>query len=181
MGQASLIDDAQLSGVAVEPDRPIVLASNPHARSIAFEFAERRDFAPEGFESLNAAEIGKGDHECAFDDFGACFAQELDRSLGRPSGRDEIIDQQHPLAGFDRVDVHLDTIESVLELEITPDRLGGEFARLTDWDEAEAQSIRDGCPENEASRLDPDDHVQIARPMPVRDAIDSQAQALRVT
>ena len=77
-------------------------------------------------ETRRAAEIGEVDDEGGAHHIGLELAQELDRGLGRAAGRDQIVDQEHGIAGADRVLVDLDDVDAVFELVILADRLAPE-------------------------------------------------------
>ncbi len=105
-------------------------------------------------EARAAAEIGQIDDEGGADHLGVQPAQQLDRGLRRAAGGDQIVDQQHRLAGADRVLMHLDDVDAVFELVILADGLGRQLALLADRHEAAAQAVGDGAAEDEAARLD---------------------------
>ena len=77
-----------------------------------------------------AAEIGEIDDEGGADHLGLELAQQLDRSLGRAAGGDQIVDQQHRLAGRDGILVHLDHVDAVFELVVLADCLAGSLPFL---------------------------------------------------
>lgn len=134
------------------------------------------NFAAELLETLDAAEVRQSDHEGTLDEFGAHLAQEFDRRLRGSSRRDQIVDQQNLLTGFDRADVHLDPIASVFEIEISTDRFPGQLARLSKRHESDLKLIGDGGPEDESSGFDADDEVEAGRAVPLGDSVDCEPE-----
>ena len=73
--------------------------------------------------ACGAAEIRQVDDEGRADDLGTQPAQQLDRGLRRAAGGDQIVDQQHGLAGLQRILVDLDDVDAVFELVVLADGL----------------------------------------------------------
>ena len=71
------------------------------------------------------------DHERALDDLAPTpVLEQRDRRSRRAAGRDQIVDQEHPLARRDRVDVDLDPVGAVLELVVVTDQVCGSLPGL---------------------------------------------------
>ena len=108
-----------------------------------------------------AAEIRQVDDEAGGDDVGADLAQQLDRRLRRAAGGDQIVDQDHLLAGRDAVLVHLHLVQPVFEAVGDAHRLVRQLALLADRHEAGRKLVRDRAAEDEAARLDAGDLVDL--------------------
>ncbi len=178
--QEGLVDDAKFTRRFIEPDRSVVFACDLHERSVALELAEPMKPAIQLLESPNPTEIRKSNHKGAFDDLGTDLVQQFHRRLGRSPRRNQIVDEEYSLAGLDRPHVDLDAITPVLEIEIPPDRLSGEFARLTNRNESEAHFVGDGRAEDETAGFDSDDQVNAVISVAIGDSIDGEPKAFRV-
>src|SRR5579871_3437333 len=78
---------------------------------------------------------------------------ELGGSGGRASGRKQVVDDQHALAGLNRVLVDLQTCRAVFQVIMLLHGLGGKLAGLADGNESGLEAIGEGGPEDEATRL----------------------------
>src|SRR5690242_21597372 len=109
---------------------------------------------PERLQSFAPTEIGKVDYEATLNYVPARIFDQPDGSRCRSSGRDEIVDHQHALAGTDCVHVHLDAVSPVFQLVIPANRGPGQFAALAQWNEAGRKRVREGRADDEAARFD---------------------------
>src|ERR1035437_7370639 len=125
-------------------------------------------------------EVRQVDDEAGRDHIGADLAQQLHRSLRGAAGGDQVVDQDHALAGMNGVGVHLHFIEAVFQR--VGDAHGGmrQLAPLADRHEAGGDLMRYRAAENEAARLDARDLVDlVARPW-LHQFIDRAAEGARV-
>src|SRR3989442_13061535 len=83
----------------------------------------------DALEATATAQEGELDHEGAGDHLAAAALYQLDRRRGRAAGGEEGVDDQHPVAGADRVGVDLESVAAVLERVARGVVLGGERAR----------------------------------------------------
>ena len=80
--------------------------------------------------------------------------------LQRPAGRQDVVDDEDPLAGRHRVGVQLQRRRPVLERVVGRDPLARQLAGLADRDDADAGVQRHGRGEQEAAGLHADDDVE---------------------
>ena len=64
---------------------------------------------------LGTAKVGQVDDEAGCQHLSAQFAQELDRPLRRSAGGDQVIHQDHTIAGRQCVLVHFHFIEAIFQ------------------------------------------------------------------
>ena len=76
--------------------------------------------------------------------------------------------------------MHLDSIAPVLEIKISPDRLGWKLAGLPYRNESEAHSIGDGRAKDEATCFDTDYEIDTRVFVAIRDLVDGEAEACGV-
>src|SRR4029453_15073358 len=87
------------------------------------------------------AQIRPVDDERAAHDRSAGHADELERRFRRAAGCDQVVHEQHALAVFQRVSMHLEAIDTVLELVVLAEILGGQLAALPYRHESGMQPI----------------------------------------
>src|SRR5690606_30203183 len=117
----------------------------------------------EGGKALAAAEEGELKDERGGHDAAAELLEELRRGERGPAGGEHVVDEEDPLPGLDRVHVRLERVGPVLERVVDAARLERELARLAHRREAGPEVERDGRREDEATRLDADDEVDVVR------------------
>jgi len=178
--QEGLVDDAKFTRRFIEPDRSVVFACDLHEPSVALELAEPMKPATQLLESPNPTEIRKSNHKGAFDDLGTDLVQQFHCRLGRPPRCNQIVDEEHALAGLDRPDMQLDTIAPVLEIEVPPDRRSREFAGFANRHESKTHLVGDRRAEDEAAGFDSHDQVDAVVPVAVGDSIDGEPEAFGV-
>src|SRR2546422_4318147 len=105
-----------------------------------------------------AAQVGELDHEGAGEHLAAAALDQLDGRRGGAAGGEEVVHDQHSVAGADRVVVDLERVAAVLELVARGVGLGGELARLAYERDAGAEPVGDRRPDQEAARLDAEHH-----------------------
>src|ERR1044071_5287898 len=119
------------------------------------------DLVAGALEAGPPTEVDQVDHERALDDMGADPLEQRDRGDGSTAGGDQVVDDDHALAGGDAVDVDLDTIAAVLELVLVADRGVRQLARLAGRGEAGPDLGGDRGAEDEAARLHRGDLVDL--------------------
>src|SRR6266576_2910135 len=122
---------------------------------------ERCDFVT--CKLVAALESGELDEEGETDDLTLELLHELDRAGHRSTGREEIVDDEHPRARFDRVPVHLESRRAVLEVVLDAHHIPRQLAELSHRDEANAELVRDRRREDEPPRLHPHDDIDLLR------------------
>src|SRR5215831_16300777 len=103
---------------------------------------------------LAAVEEVEFDHEAHAGDLGAQRPGQLGAGIGGAAGGQQVVDNDHFLAGLDGVFVYLQGIQAVLELVAPFDGLGGRLARLAEGDEAGVEAVGQRRSEDEAAGLD---------------------------
>src|SRR3954465_11022416 len=122
--------------------------------SVALEADQGAHRNVERLQPSAAAEIRQVDDEAGGKNLRPHLPQQLDRGFGRAAGGDQIVDQDHLLAGRDRIAGHLHLVEPVFQAIGDPHRVMRQLAFLADRDEAGGQLMGDRAAENEAARLD---------------------------
>src|SRR5687767_7075257 len=120
------------------------------------------------------------DHEGQPDDLGPEALDQADRGGGRPAGRQDVVDHEHPLVEGDRVAVQLEETRAVLQLVGLGLDFPWQLADLADRHEAGTQPVGHRRGDDEPASLDPDD---LADALPLElpgDALDDEGEALRV-
>ena len=92
----------------------------------------------------------------------AQLLHELHRRARRAAGRQQVVHDQHPLPGGDRVAVHLEAVGAVLQRIAGADRCRRQLSELAHRHEPGAEAIRDRAAEDEAAALDADDQIDAA-------------------
>ena len=77
------------------------------------------------------------------------------------AGREQVVDDEDPLAGLDGVAVDLEGVGAVLERVLDGQRLGRQLAQLADRHEARVQLVRHRRREDEPARLHAHDDVDL--------------------
>src|SRR5215218_669941 len=129
----------------------------PVSRSVADEAVEL--IALDLLAPVQEAELDEGG------DADDLAAEPFDQPGGRPGGAaggEHVVDDQHPLAGDDRVGVELKGGGAVLQRVLLGLHLVGQLAGLADGHEAGAEVVGDRRGEDEAARLDADHLVDVA-------------------
>src|SRR5581483_3184985 len=120
------------------------------------------------------------DDERQPDHLAAELLDEVDRRLRGAAGREHVVVDQHPLAGDDRVGVHLERVEAVLERVLGRHRSPGELARLTRGDEPAAEPAGEGAAGDVTPSLRPEHEVGLLRLGPLRDPLHRLPERLAV-
>ena len=81
-------------------------------------------------EPVAALEEVELDQEREADDLALEPLDQLDRALDRAAGREQVVDDQDPLAGLDRVAVDLERVRAVLEGVLDGDVSAGSLPSL---------------------------------------------------
>src|SRR5690606_4320607 len=121
---------------------------------------------------LAPAEVGQVDDEAGGNDLGAHLAQELRGAFGGTAGGNQIVDQDHPVAGADTVAMHLHLVDATFEAVGDAYRLVRQLALLADGNETGGELMCDGAAENEAARLDAGDPVDLAAGIGMHQLVD---------
>ena len=130
-------------------------------------------------EGLGSTEPGQLDEERDPDDLAAQPLDQLGRRAGSPPGRQQIVDDEHPLAGADGVGVDLEHRLAVLQGVGDRDGLGRQLALLADRDEADPEQVGQSPAEDEASGLHPDDHLDPGIAIGVDQPVDGGEMCIR--
>jgi len=93
----------------------------------------------------------------------------------------EIVEQQHALAGPDRVLVHFHFVDAVFERVGDAHRFVRQLAALANGNEAALQAMRDGATEDEAACFDARDLVDVAIAPGLHQQIDTQRKGPRIS
>src|SRR5262245_58674962 len=120
------------------------------------------------------------DDERQADDLPAELLDELDGRLGRSAGGEDVVVDDHALPLDDRVGVDLERVEAVLERVLGRHGPPRELAGLPRGDEAAAELARERAARDVPARLGAEDQVGLARPRPLRQAVDRLRERLRV-
>ena len=147
---------------------------------MALEGDQRAHRDAQRLEPFHAGEVGQVDDETGGDDVGAGLAQELHRALGGAAGGDQIVDENHPLAGSDRVLMHLHFVDAIFELIGDRDDAMRQLALLANRDEAGGKLMRHRASQDEAARLHPSDLVDLAAAPGLHEFVDRLAERLGV-
>lgn len=107
-------------------------------------------------EFLASAQEIEFENEGESGDYSAEFLYQLAHGGGGPAGSQNVVDDQHPLAGFYGVGVEFENIGAIFKSVLDGDRLRGKLFRLADGDEASAKREGHGWGEEEAARLNAD-------------------------
>jgi hypothetical protein len=133
--------------------------------SVTFERDQRAHRHGKLAQPLRPAEVRQVNDETGGENLRAELAQQLDCTLGGAPRGDEIIDQNDPIATFDRILMHFDLVESVFERVGHGNAFVRELALFTDRDKACRNLMRDSAAQDEPARLNPCDLVDLrARP-----------------
>ncbi len=81
---------------------------------------------------VRAAEIRQIDNEARGDNVGADLPQQLHRAFGGAAGRDQVVNQDHALAGMNGIDMHFHLVGAVFERIGHPHGLMRQLAFLAD-------------------------------------------------
>ena len=95
---------------------------------------------------------------------------------GRAAGGQHVVDDQNPLPGFDGIGVHLQLVGAIFERILHAHRLGRQFPRLTNRDEADAQRIGDGGGEKISARLNADHRADVLPLVTLMQRVEDVAQ-----
>ena len=109
------------------------------------------------FQQLAAVQAFQLHHDDDAGDCGTEFFHELSHRLDRAAGREEIVHDQHPLSGFERIFVDLEDGAAVLKVIFDRHGLAGELALLADQNERFAEIVGHRGAEDESSGLRADD------------------------
>src|SRR5690606_12434895 len=102
------------------------------------------------------------------------------RGCGRPTGREKIIDQEYSIAGSDGIAMDLQVPAAVLEGILLLQCFEWKFPQLPDRHEAGIQSGGERGSEDESTRFDRDDGVDLSRSQSVRQRLHYTAQRFRI-
>ena len=83
------------------------------------------------------------------------LTNEMDRRFCRPSGRQQVIDNQHMLSDFDRITMHGKTVMSVLETIFHFITISWKFSRLTNWNKSGPETRRENPAEDKPPGFNP--------------------------
>ena len=123
---------------------------------------------------------GELDDERVGDDRPALAMDRIRRRLGRPAGREKIVDHNDARLLAERCLVHLELGNAVLGLVRDAVGLRRELAGLARRDEAGVEPRREGAAEDEAARLDADDRVDVLADEALGERVEHDVQRPRV-
>lgn len=83
------------------------------------------------------------------------LTNEMDRRFCRSSGRQEVVDNQHMLADFDRIAVHGEAVMSVFKAILHFITISRKFSRLANGDKSGSETRRENPAEDKPSGLNP--------------------------
>src|SRR5579862_2240273 len=129
---------------------------------------------------FGAPELRQVNDKAGGEHVGADLLEQLACGLGRAAGSDEIVDQDHPFALENRVLVHFHLVDSVFERVANADAFKRQFSLLADRHEAGRHLMGNGATQNEPSRLDPRDLVDLAAGPRLHQLIDRTAESPRI-
>ena len=147
-----------------------------------FDLYERVDLAIAEIARHDAARIQELEleDEREGDNLGAGLLDEAAERHRRAAGRDEVVDDEHLVAGNEGVFVDLQLIGAVLERIGLGVDLARKLARLARGDEADAELVGDGRTDEEAAGLGADDLGDALVGEMRGDVVDERRERLRV-
>ena len=101
----------------------------------------------------------------------ARLLDQCDLGLGSPSGSQQVVVDQHPLAGLDRVDVHLEDVGAVLQFVLAAATLQGSFPGLRAAAKPTPRAISQRGPQDETTGLGAENDIDILLPGIVGQAV----------
>ncbi len=126
----------------------------------------------EAGEFFAAVEEGEFDGEGEAFDFAAEFLDELGCGRGGAAGGEQVVADDDAVAGGDGVFVDFDRVGAVFEGVGDGARFGGQFFRLSNGDEAGAESIGESGSENKATSFDAGDLIDLVAVVVPAELID---------
>ncbi len=158
---------------------------DPHRRkppSVPREVHQGVERQPGFAQPRGAAQLGQIDDGGTFGHRGAQPLQQSAPGHHGAAGGDEVVDQQDPVAGLDRVGMQLDRGAAVFQFVGFLDRGERQLALLADGHEAHVELVGHDGAEDEAARVQARDHVGTQGPVhvAVHEGIDEHAEHLRV-
>src|SRR4051794_1016377 len=105
-------------------------------------------------EFFPTGEKAKLDEKGNFEDFGADFLEEGGGGGGGPAGGKQVIDQEHPAAGLDGIDVNGDGIRAIFQIVALFVGLVRKFPFFPYRHEARLQTKSGGGGKNKPARID---------------------------
>ena len=130
-------------------------------------------------EPLAPLEERELDQERRADDDASELLDELALRPRGAAGGEQIVVHEHPRPARERVDVHLERVDPVLERVLGADRRVRELPRLAGRHESDAHAVGERRAEHEAARLGAEDDVRPARLGPGGELLDGLVQRLR--
>lgn len=109
-----------------------------------------------------AVEEGQFDDEGHLQEVAAEAFDQFDRGGRGSAGGEDVVDEEHLLAGADGVDVHREGVGAVFEAVAFLEGVEGQFALLADGDDARTEAEGDGGGEEEAAGVDAGDEIDLA-------------------
>src|SRR5690606_3646603 len=131
-------------------------------------------------ERLASGEERELDDEREAGDDAALLSDQRAGRRGRPARRDHVIDDHVTCVRTNRIRVHLEVVEAVLELVADADSLPRQLAALADEMHRQAEPVRERRTEDEAARLDCEDVLGAKGFRALREALDRLAETCRM-
>jgi len=144
------------------------------------EFADRIHRQARIPDGLRAAQVGQVDDGGGLGHVGPQALQQAGRRQHRAAGGDQVIDQQHALAGPHRIRVHLHRGIAVFQGVFLGHRAKRQLALLAHRHETQVQFVGQHRAHDEAARVDPRHQVQTLAHVAVDEQIDQHAERARI-
>ncbi len=135
---------------------------------------------PEPAKLLRAAKVRQINHERAKRNVAANLLDELHAGDRRPASGDQVVDKENALTRLNRIFMKFDLVLAILKGIALPDRPVRQLAFLPHGDETDGKLMRNGAAENEPTRLDADDLVDLISGERLHHFIDDAAKRARV-
>jgi|APFre7841882590_1041340.scaffolds.fasta_scaffold09616_2 hypothetical protein len=108
--------------------------------------------------------------------FAAKLADQADRRLGRPSGRQKIVYDQHPLSRSDGIPMDGQGVRPILKAVLHFKTVSRQFPRFADRHEPGAKPTGEHSPENKTSGFDPHHFLDPTAVIPRGEFFDQAAE-----
>ena len=111
---------------------------------------------------------------------GTELAQQLGRGVHGAAGRQQVVEDDHPLARLEGVGLDLDSVGAVFQIVGVTHGLARQLALLADHHESQAELQGEGCGHQKSPRLDADQDIGLVGRDGLGQALDRGLPALRM-